>query len=92
MLLDCSCHSMQFMANVPKTQTEIIGLRISDKIQMIGSLVDDCDIMLERTQLDNLDDSLYLGSMTLKPGKAQRVISSRIGKDCSVFCPLQRVW
>ena len=83
---------MQFMANVPKTQTEIIGLRISDKIQMIGSLVDDCDIMLERTQLDNLDDSLYLGSMTLKPGKAQRVISSRIGKDCSVFCPLQRVW
>ena len=92
MLLDCSCHSMQFMANVPKTQTEIIGLRISDKIQMIGSLVDDCDIMLERTQLGNLDDSLYLGSMTLKPGKAQRVISSRIGKDCSVFCPLQRVW
>ena len=92
MLLDCSCHSMQFMANVPKTQTEIIGLRISDKIQMIGSLVDDCDIMLERTQLDNLDDSLYLGSMTLKPGKAQRVISSRIGIDCSVFCPLQRVW
>ena len=92
MLLDCSCHSMQFMASVPKTQTEIIGLRISDKIQMIGSLVDDCDIMLEGTQLGNLDDSLYLGSMTLKPGKAQRVISSRIGKDCSVFCPLQRVW
>ena len=83
---------MQFMANVPKTQAEIIALRISDKTQKIGCLVDDCNIMLERTQLSNLDDSLYLGSMTLKPGKAQRVISSRIGKDCSVFCPLQRVW
>ena len=69
MLLDCSCHSMQFMANVPKTQTEIIGLRISDKIQMIGCLVDDCDIMLERTQLGNLDDSLYLYSMTLNQGR-----------------------
>lgn len=83
---------MQFMVNVTKTQAEIIGLRISDKIQKIGYLVDDCEIMLDRTQLDNRDNSLYLGSMTLKPGKAQRDISSRIGKDCSVFCPIQCVW
>ena len=83
---------MQFMANVTKAQAEIIGLRISDKIQKIGYLVDDCKIMLERTQLDNRDDSLCLGSITLKPGEAQRDIWSRIGKDCYVFCSLQRVW
>ena len=69
MLLDCSCHSVQFMANVPKTQAEIIGLRISNKTEKIGCLVDDCDIMLERTQLGNLDDSLYLCSMTLNQGR-----------------------
>ena len=59
---------------VLKTCAKKFGLRISEKknnIQKIGCLADDCKIMIERTQLDNVNDFQYLGRVISKSGETE---------------------
>ena len=60
--------------NALKTYAKKFGLRISEKknkIQKIGCLADYCDIIVERAQLDNVNDFQYLGGMISKSGETE---------------------